>query len=304
MTDTTAIAADKTDPADLARVGDYFALLKPRVMSLVIFTAGVGLAIAPGDIHPLLAFTALLAIAVGAGASGAINMWYDADIDRVMARTRNRPIPAGRIDAGTALAFGSVLAVGSVIVMGLAVNHVAALLLAVTIAFYVFIYTMWLKRRTPQNIVIGGASGALPPVIGWAAVTGTVDAGAVALFAIIFMWTPPHFWALSLWRSGDYEKVGVPMLPVVAGLRATRNQILVYSLLLFPITLTPPFFGAGGWFYEAVAAVLGLVFVFAAFRVWRSEEEKPAKQLFAYSILYLFLLFAALLGEWAFGRVA
>jgi len=282
-----------------ARAADYFALLKPRVMSLVVFTAVTGMVLAPGTLHPVLAFVAILCIAVGAGASGAINMWYDADIDAHMKRTRNRPIPAGRIGANEALAFGAILAVGSVLVMGLAVNWVAAALLAFTISFYVFVYTMWLKRRTPQNIVIGGAAGAFPPVVAWAAVTGDVSIGALVLFAIIFMWTPPHFWSLSLYRCGDYARVGVPMLPVVAGLRETRQQILIYSVLLVPVTLLPWFIGMVGAVYGVAATALGAVFLIGAVRVFRdrSDEQKPARQMFGFSILYLFLLFALLLAE-------
>ncbi len=299
MSDTSLVkeAIETRAPTELARVGDYFALLKPRVMSLVVFTGLVGLVVAPGTLHPVLAFTALLCIAVGAGASGAINMWFDADIDEIMERTKDRPIPAGRITANEALAFGATLSVASVVLMGLAVNLVAALLLAVTIAFYVFVYTMWLKRRTPQNIVIGGAAGAFPPMIGWAAVTGDVSLESIVLFAIIFMWTPPHFWALSLWRDIDYAKAGVPMLPVVAGREATRKQVLLYSVLLFPVTVMPYFLGYAGIFYGVGAAVLSGLFVFSALKIWVKKDETSAKQLFAYSILYLFLLFAMLLGE-------
>jgi len=284
----------QTEPA---RVGDYFALLKPRVMSLVVFTGLVGMAVAPGTLHPVLAFTALLCIAVGAGASGAINMWYDADIDAIMERTKARPIPAGRITANEALAFGTALSIASVVLMGLAINYVAAVLLAVTIAFYVFVYTMWLKRRTPQNIVIGGAAGAFPPMIGWAAVSGDVSVESMVLFAIIFMWTPPHFWALSLWRDIDYAKAGVPMLPVVAGREATRKQVVLYSVLLFPVTIMPYFLGFAGIFYGFGATILSTLFVLGAIKVYAKKDEGSAKQLFAYSILYLFLLFAILLGE-------
>jgi|TARA_R100000149_G_scaffold61673_1_gene31152 protoheme IX farnesyltransferase len=282
---------------DLTRVSDYFALLKPRVMSLVVFTGLVGLVVAPGSLHPVLAFTALLCIAVGAGASGAINMWYDADIDTVMERTKERPIPAGRVSANEALAFGTVLSVASVVLMGLAINYVAAALLALTIAFYVFVYTMWLKRRTPQNIVIGGAAGAFPPMIGWAAVTGDVSVESLVLFAIIFMWTPPHFWALSLWRDIDYAKAGVPMLPVVAGRDVTRRYVVLYSVLLFPIAVMPYFLGYAGVVYGAGSAVLSGLFLVLALKVWQGKDEKSAKQLFAFSLLYLFLLFAILLGE-------
>jgi protoheme IX farnesyltransferase len=290
---------------DIATAADFFALLKPRVMSLVIFTGLVGLVVAPGAIHPAIAFTALLCIAIGAGAAGALNMWYDADIDVGMARTRDRPVAAGRVAPGAALGFGLTLAAGSVVVMGLMVNLVAAALLALTIAFYAIVYTMWLKRRTPQNIVIGGAAGALPPMIGWAAVTGAVGLESFVLFAIIFMWTPPHFWALALRRADEYGRVGVPMLPVVAGPDATRNQILVYSLLLVPITLLPWAMGFAGRFYGIAAAVLGVLFLAGAAQVWRVRAEPQAgawaMRLFSYSILYLFLLFGALLAEHALG---
>ena len=278
-----------------AAVEDYVALLKPRVMSLVVFTGITGLLLAPGALHPVLAVIAVLCIAVGAGASGAINMWYDRDIDALMTRTRDRPIPAGRMTAAEALGFGTTLAVGSVTLMGLALNWAAAALLLLTIAFYVGVYTMWLKRRTPQNIVIGGAAGAFPPMIGWAAVTGDVSLESLALFAIIFMWTPPHFWALALYRSADYARAGVPMLPVVAGLTETRRQILIYSLLLVPLTLVPVWLDVVGWTYGAVALVLGALFLLAAWRVWREASERSARHLFAFSILYLFLLFGALL---------
>jgi protoheme IX farnesyltransferase len=284
-----------------ARPADYFALLKPRVMSLVVFTGLVGMVLAPGHLHPVLAMTALLCIAIGAGASGAINMWYDADIDAVMSRTQGRPIPQGRISRDEALGFGCVLSAGSVLVMGLAVNWVAAAILALTIGFYVFIYTMWLKRRTPQNIVIGGAAGAFPPMIGWAAVTGDLSLLPVLLFAIIFMWTPPHFWALALYRSDDYARAGVPMLPVVAGERETRRQILLYSLLLVPVTLSPWALGLAGPLYGAATAVLGAIFLGLAVRIWRGTGDRAAKHMFAYSILYLFLLFALLLAECGLG---
>lgn len=282
-------------------VGDFFELMKPRVMSLVVFTALVGLVAAPGHLHPVLAFIALLAISVGAGASGALNMWYDADIDARMARTAARPIPRGRVTAEEAFVFGIVMSVGSVLTLGVLVNWVAGALLALTIAYYVLVYTMWLKRRTPQNIVIGGAAGAFPPMIGWAAVTGTVSVESVLLFLIIFMWTPPHFWALALYRCRDYERVGVPMLPVVAGLDETRRQILIYALLLVPLAITPALFGLGGVAYLGVSSVLGVAFLGLAFKVYRVREgreaDHAAKQLFGFSILYLFLLFAVLLAE-------
>ena len=289
-------------------MSDYVALLKPRVMSLVVFTGFVGMVLAPGHIHPLLGAIAVLCIALAAGASGAINMWYDRDIDAVMERTRLRPLPAGRIAPDDALAFGILLSAFSIALMGLAVNWAAASLLALTIGFYVFVYTIWLKRRTPQNIVIGGAAGAFPPMIGWAAVTGDVSWTSIALFLLIFMWTPPHFWALALYRSGDYEKVGVPMLPVVAGEAETRRQILIYSALLVPVTLLPALLGFAGPLYAGVTAALGAGFLWFAFGVWRSRagaaQDKAAKRLFGYSILYLFLIFSLLLAEQVLGIAA
>ncbi|WP_417319674.1 heme o synthase [Emcibacter sp.] len=273
---------------------DFFDLLKPRVMSLVIFTGLVGLLLAPGHIHPVEAFTAILCIAVGAGASGCLNMWYDADIDAVMNRTRNRPIPAGRIAPETALQFGVWLSVASVLLMGLAVNVAAAVLLAITIGFYIFVYTMWLKRRTPQNIVIGGAAGAFPPMIGWVAVTGNVSLESLVLFGIIFMWTPPHFWALSLFACKDYEKVGVPMLPVVSGEGETRKQILIYSLLMVPVTIAPWIMGFAGMIYGVTSIATGAIFLALAASLYRTGDLGTAKKLFFYSILYLFVLFAVL----------
>jgi protoheme IX farnesyltransferase len=281
-----------------ASVGDYVALLKPRVMSLVVFTALTGLAMAPGHVHPVIAVASLLAIAVGAGASGALNMWYDADIDALMSRTRRRPIPAGRVRPDEALTFGLVLAGGSVVVLGLVANAAAAALLAFTIFFYVVVYTMWLKRRTPQNIVIGGAAGALPPVVAWAAATGTVSFESLVLFAIIFMWTPPHFWALALFKSADYVRAGIPMLPVVAGLAETRRQILLYTLVLVPIGMLPWFSGFATIAYALVSAAGGLAMLVLALRIWLvPSDPKAPKQLFGVSILYLFALFATLLGE-------
>jgi protoheme IX farnesyltransferase len=278
-----------------ASVADYVALLKPRVMSLVVFTAFAGLYLAPGHLHPLLAAVAVLCIAVGAGASGAINMWYDRDIDAIMKRTQNRPLPAGRMAPGEALGFGCVLAAASVVVMGLAVNWVAATLLAGTITFYILVYTVWLKRRTPQNIVIGGAAGAFPPMVGWAAVTGDVGLASLVLFALIFFWTPPHFWALSLYRTGDYARAGVPMMPVVAGARETKKQMLLYTIVLWPVALAPAFLGLTGLVYGAVAIVLSVLFTLAAIRVWYDAGDASAKRMFAFSILYLFLLFAVML---------
>lgn len=301
MTDLTAqtLSAEAVPSTGTASVRDYIALLKPRVMSLVVFTGFVGLAIAPGDIHPVLATIAVLCIAVGAGASGAINMWYDRDIDAVMGRTDKRPIPSGKVDADEALSFGVILAGFSVLVMALAVNVISAVLLAATIGFYVFVYTMWLKRRTPQNIVIGGAAGAVPPVIGWAAATGDVTWLPVVLFAIIFVWTPPHFWALALWKRGEYAAAGVPMLPVVSGERSTKRQILAYSVLLAVLGLAPWAMGSTAAVYGVAAIVLGGLFVLGAVQVLRADQDdmKPAKLLFGYSILYLFALFGALLAD-------
>ena len=302
MTGSTAEATLQSSVASTdGSVGDFFELMKPRVMSLVVFTSLAGLVAAPGALHPLLAVIAILCIAVGAGASGALNMWYDADIDVRMARTAARPIPRGRVTADEALTFGTVLSIVSVITLGVLVNWVAGALLALTIAYYIFFYTMWLKRRTPQNIVIGGAAGSFPPMIGWAAVTGTVSIESVLMFLIIFMWTPPHFWALALYRARDYERVGVPMLPVVAGPDETRRQILLYSLLLVPLAVTPYAIGLGGIVYGISSVALGLVFLWLAVKVWRIREGREAdyaaKQLFGFSILYLFLLFGVLLGE-------
>jgi heme o synthase len=285
----------------IAGVGDYLELMKPRVMSLVVFTALVGLLIAPGHVHPVIGATALLCIAVGAGAAGALNMWYDADIDARMARTAARPIPRGRVTPGEAAGFGMTLAVFAVMTLGLLVNLIAAGLLAFTIAFYVVIYTMWLKRRTPQNIVIGGAAGALPPAIGWAAATGSLAIEPVILFLIIFFWTPPHFWALSLYRADDYARAGVPMLPVVAGERETRRQIVLYALILAPLGAAPWWLGYAGALYGVVALLAGAAMIGLALRL-RGEasgatatKHAASKRLFSFSILYLFLLFAMLL---------
>jgi protoheme IX farnesyltransferase len=281
-------------------VGDYFALLKPRVMSLVLFTAIAGLIIAPGEIHPLTAFVALLCIALGAGASGALNMAYDADIDTVMSRTADRPIPRGAILPGDAYAFGTVFAVASVTMMWLFVNPAASVLLAFTIGFYFFVYTQWLKRRTPQNIVIGGLAGALPPAIGWAAVTGGLAVEPLVLVAIIFLWTPPHFWALSLYRAEDYARARVPMLPVVAGKRETRKQIFLYALVLFAAGLAPVALGFAGPVYLAASFGIGAWFValsWAVLKEEREDKEPNARRLFAVSILYLSSLFAALIAE-------
>ncbi|WP_374573677.1 heme o synthase [Phenylobacterium sp.] len=315
---TPAISTTRTP----ATWRDFLQLLKPRVMSLVVFTAVTGLVCANAPISPVLGAVAVFCIAVGAGASGALNMWYDADIDAKMRRTRGRPVPAGRVQGADALALGVILSLFSVMVMGMAVGWFAAGLLAFTIVFYAVVYTMWLKRSTAQNIVIGGLAGALPPVIGWAAATGAAPLNAWLLCAIIFMWTPPHFWALSLYTSEDYQRAGVPMMPVVAGAASTRRQILIYSLLFVPICLAPAFTGLGGAVYLGVAATGGLVFLILAWRVFRSHAgesaderrddglydvragARDARNLFAFSILYLTLLFATLLGEHLVGAPA
>ena len=295
----TTIARDIILPADWR---DFWALTKPRVMSLVVFTALCGLLAAPGDIHPVIGFTAILCIAVGAGASGALNQWYEFDIDAKMARTAERPLPARRMDRQAALHFGIGLSGFSVVTMGMAVNWLSAGLLAFSIFFYAVVYTIWLKRFTPQNIVIGGAAGAFPPVIGWAAVTGDVTMLPVILFAIIFLWTPPHFWALALFMKADYAAAGVPMLPVVSGRKVTRNQIFAYSFPMAAAAVAPYALGMTSWVYGAVAAVLSVVFLVLAFAVWRNQstdagDMKPEKRLFSYSILYLFLLFATFAGD-------
>ena len=281
-------------------VGDYFALLKPRVMSLVVFTALVGMMVAPGSIHPVIALVSILAIAVGAGASGALNMWFDADIDRMMERTRDRPVAAGRIAPGEALGFGLFLSLASVLVLGLLVNWAAASLLAFTIFFYVVVYTMGLKRRSPQNIVIGGAAGAFPPVIGWLSVTGTYSLEPVLLFLVILVWTPPHFWSLALFRCKDYARAGIPMLPVVAGARKTRQRILAYAIVLAPTGMALWAFGLAGPLHGVAAALLGLAFIALAVALLRASGPAmtvAARRLFGFSIVYLFLLFAGLLLE-------
>jgi protoheme IX farnesyltransferase len=293
-------ALNSAEPS-LASVGDYFALMKPRVMVLVIFTAFVGLVIAPGHLHPVIGFAALLCIAVGAGAAGALNMWYDADIDAKMVRTARRPIPMRRVLPGEALAFGLTLAAFAVVVLGLFVNWLSATLLAFTLYFYVVVYTMWLKRSTRQNIVIGGAAGALPPMIGWAAATGSLSLEPIVLFLIIFLWTPPHFWALALYRKEDYARAGVPMLPVVSGDRQTRLQILLYTLVLVPLGLAPCALGYAGLLYGVTALITGAAMLVLAVQVWRERPpaDRASRNLFAFSILYLFLLFAVLLVEHA-----
>ncbi|AXX97083.1 heme o synthase [Profundibacter amoris] len=287
-----------------AGFGDFFALLKPRVMSLVVFTAFVGLLVAPVSVHPIIGFAAILFIAIGGGASGALNMWWEADVDALMKRTRKRPIPAGKITAGEAKAFGLTLSVMAVVMLGLAANFVAAGLLAFTIFFYVVVYTMGLKRRTPQNIVIGGAAGAFPPMIGWAVATGGISIESVLMFSIIFMWTPPHFWSLALFMNDDYTKAGIPMLPVTHGRRVTRAHILVYTLLLAPVAVGAGFTSIGGPVYLTASVLLNAWFIAGAVKIWRRSEEAAVadkyaaeRKFFRISLLYLFLHFGALLAE-------
>ncbi|MFV0493006.1 MAG: heme o synthase [Pseudorhodobacter sp.] len=298
-----AVINSSTAPKE-AGFGDYVALLKPRVMSLVVFTAMVGLLVAPVSVHPFVGATAILFIALGGGASGALNMWWDADIDAVMKRTRNRPIPLGKVQPGEALAIGLTLSGFAVVMLWLATNWVAAALLAFTIFFYAVVYSIWLKRSTPQNIVIGGAAGAFPPMIGWAAATGGIALEPVLMFALIFMWTPPHFWALALFMKEDYHKAGVPMLTVTNGRKATRVHILVYTLLLAPVALGAGFTPIGGPFYLAVAVALNLWFIIGAFQIWRRDEQQATadgyrveRKFFRFSLSYLFLHFGAFLIE-------
>lgn len=294
------IGLSEADPAD------FFALLKPRVMSLVVFTAFVGLMIAPGAVHPFLGAVSILCIAIGAGASGALNMWYDADIDAVMSRTAKRPIPAGRVSREEALGFGLVLSAFAVFTLGILVNWVSAALLAFTIFFYAVVYTMWLKRSTPQNIVIGGAAGAFPPMIGWACVTGTVSLESIVLFLIIFLWTPPHFWALALFKLKDYGAAAVPMMPNVAGVKSTKRQMLVYAVATAIVGVLPFLMGFASPAYGVLATALGLGFVWHAVRVYRMAEDdtamKPAKAMFKFSLVYLFVLFATLLVDGTLAR--
>ena len=292
------------DKTGEAQFGDYVELLKPRVMRLVIFTAAVGMFVAPDAVHPVIAFASILCIAIGAGASGALNMWWDRDIDAVMKRTADRPIPSGRVEPGEALGIGVTLSVMSVIMLGLFANMASAALLAFTIFFYAVVYSMWLKRATPQNIVIGGAAGAFPPMIGWVVATGSVGLEAVLMFGLILVWTPPHFWALALWRNDDYKAAKIPMLPVARGARVTRKYILGYSLILPPVAMALAFTQIGGLVYFAVAAILNIIFVFGAFRVFRRSDTdsiadgfRAEKQLFGFSIFYLFLHFVLLLVE-------
>ena len=287
-------ATETTDVLYGPSVGDFWQLLKPRVMSLVIFTGFAGMVLAPAGMHPLLFCISLFAIAAGAGASGAINQWYDRDIDAVMARTRHRPVPSGAVEPAEALSFGLVVSALSVLLLGLASNWLAAGLLAFTIFFYAVVYTVWLKRSTPQNIVIGGAAGALPPVVGWAAVTGSLSVEPLLLFAIIFMWTPPHFWALALFRNEDYTRAGVPMMPVVAGERETRRQILIYAVLLAPLAIVPSMIGMASIAYGTLSAALGINLMRLSWTLYSQPSDDAAKRLFGFSILYLFLLFFGL----------
>lgn len=305
MSDSSQIAAvDKTPEATVAaeveprfRVNDYTMLLKPRILSLVVMTGLVGTLMAPGGGDALTGLISVLCIAIAAGSAGAINMWYDRDIDMVMRRTQHRPIPSGRVDPRVALGYGLFLGIGSVWAMAAYVSYVAAALLIFSIFYYVVIYTMWLKRRTPQNIVIGGAAGAFPPMIGWVAVTGTFDPGAIALFMIIFLWTPPHSWALALFRKEDYANASVPMLPVVAGERATKKQMLIYTVLMIASTLAPVALGISGALYAVIAIGLNVRFWMLNWKVWKAEGDKHSKQLFLYSILYLFLIFLAMVAD-------
>jgi protoheme IX farnesyltransferase len=299
LSEASSVEAIRLAKPSGAAVADYIEILKPRVMTLVVFTGLVGLAVAPGHLHPVLALVAVLCLSIGAGAAGAINMWYDHDIDALMRRTAGRPLPACRMMPGEALGFGVVLALGAVLLMGLAVNLVAAELLALTIGFYVFVYTIWLKRRTPQNIVIGGAAGAFPPMIGWAAASGEIGWGAIALFAIIFFWTPPHFWALSLYRTDDYAAAGVPMLPVVVGRHETKRQMLIYTLVLWPVTQLPWVLGVAGTAYAGLSLLLSAIFTALAIQVWRDDSDRSARRMFAFSLLYLFLIFSLVLVDHA-----
>jgi protoheme IX farnesyltransferase len=284
--------------------GDYLILLKPRVMVLVVYTGLAGLVVAPASIHPVLAAVAILAITMASGAAGAINMWYDRDIDAIMERTRDRPLPRGRIEPSDALAFGVIITIAAICLMGLAVNLLAAGLLALASGFYIFVYTIWLKRRTPQNIVIGGAAGAFPPMIGWAAATGHVGITAIALFLIIFFWTPPHFWALSLYRCQDYAKAGVPMMSVTAGPASTKRQMLAYTLILLPVAASPYFLGAAGPLYLVGSLALSAMFIWSAVKVIREKTDLAAKKMFGFSIVYLFALFGLMMVDSGPGLIA
>jgi protoheme IX farnesyltransferase len=304
LTTSTGLPAAQEQQSSAAMPGDYMALMKPRVMTLVVFTGLAGLVAADTPMNLVLAAVAILAIALASGAAGAINMWYDRDIDAIMDRTRSRPIPMGLIEPSNALAFGVIITIAAVCMMGLAVNWLSAGILALASLTYVFVYTIWLKRRTPQNIVIGGAAGAFPPMIGWTAATGHMSWAAVALFMIIFFWTPPHFWALALYRCKDYARAGVPMMSVTAGPKSTKRQMLAYTLLLLPIGVSPYFLGAAGPIYLVGSAILGVLFVAAAVAVIRDETDKSAKRMFGFSILYLFAMFGLLMLDYGPGLIA
>lgn len=291
----SSVSCPSSDCAKESQIRDFWTLLKPRVMSLVVFTGWCGIFLAPGEIHPFIALIATCCIALGSGSAGAINMWLERFSDKKMKRTQNRPLPAGRMNPDTALEFGVLLSFASVFIMAFAVNYAAAFWLSVAILFYVFIYTLWLKPRTPQNIVIGGAAGAFPPMIGWAAVTGSVSLESVILFAIIFMWTPPHFWALSLYKSEDYARAGIPMLPVVSGISTTKHHILVYTILLVITSLLPSVIGMTQALYTASAVVLGALYLYSVLALYFRPLEAQARRSFGFSILYLFLLFTALI---------
>lgn len=278
----------------ISEVKDYVSLLKPRVMSLVVFTALCGILIAPGDIHPLIAIVSILCITIGSGASGAINMWYERDLDGRMKRTQNRPLPRGRINPQNALDFAGILAFLSVFIMAFAVNIISAFLLLCAILFYVFIYTIWLKPRTPQNIVIGGAAGAFPPMIGWASVTGDISLMPIIMFLITFLWTPPHFWALAIYKNTDYQNAGIPMMPAVYGVGETKKQMLLYTIALFAVTLVPFFIGFSGYIYLISAILLGVNFLLHAVNVYKDPVEKNCKKMFFFSIIYLFVLYLAI----------
>jgi protoheme IX farnesyltransferase len=286
-----------------ARVRDYISLLKPRVMTLVVFTAICGIYLAPGKIHPLIALISTLCIAIGSGAAGAINMWYDRDIDKIMSRTKNRPIPKGLITPQDALEFGSALAGFSVLLMAFVVNYLSALVLLIAILFYVFIYTIWLKRRTPQNIVIGGAAGSFPPIIGWACVTGNISIEPIILFLIIFMWTPPHFWALALYKSDDYKLANIPMLPVVAGQKVTKQYILIYTIIMVLTSFIPYFIKMNGMIYLIGSIILGSIFLYYAVKIYINSNNKFAPAMFGYSIFYLFILFGLLVADKIFYQI-
>lgn len=292
----------EAEPIINSRIRDFFALLKPKVMSLVVFIGFAGYWIAPGreELHPFLAAVGIFALALGAGASGSFNMWYERDIDILMNRTKNRPLPLNKIMPDDALGFSIIMTIIAVMLMGMVTNWMAAGILAFASFFYVIIYTVWLKRRTPQNIVIGGAAGAFPPMVGWAMVTGNISIESVILFTIVFLWTPPHFWALALFANEDYKRASIPMMPVIAGDRKTKNQMLAYTLILFPVGLAPTLLGFAGWIYGGVAAALGLFFIYTSIRVLKDESLKSAKLMFGFSVFYLFAMFLALMMDYKY----